>query len=494
MSVGDLLNRGRQLHEDERLIRLATTTGGRLLVWLLATLLLLPEREVVLVSPLLFVLLWLPEAEGGKGVPARNLVLCLGSVAYLAAELIERGIRDPAMVAVDVAILGLVCLGVYRAARAFARWPQLLRKYPQVALHFCLLTLLALAFPLWQSSAVADSAWWPNVHAVFAMLLFLVWRFGYLLLTGKRGRLAQSRFSDHLFYFFPAWGGTITPYGKGHDYLRNRGAGSAPEIAAARLAGLKLLLLAWLWRGARELIAALVYAETGAGQLLSDLPGLGLPRLATLLVAQESAPVGVAWASLLVEFVDSVLKLAITGHLIIGTLRLFGYNVFRNTYKPLLAELIVDFWNRFYYYFKELLVEFFFFPTYVALSRRRQRLRIFAAVMAAACAGNLYFHALADLEHFAAAGPTRAAAMLAPRAVYTLLLALGLSVSMIREQQRRGGPTAVASPLGAGLLRIRRIGGVWLFYATLHVFNVSAIRIPLAERLAFLQSLIGLGS
>ena len=82
--------------------------------------------------------------------------------------------------------------------------------------------------------------------------------------------------------------------------------------------------------------------------------------------------------------------------------------------------------------------------------------------------------------------------MIGPRVVYTVLLALGISVSIIREQQRRGGPAAVSSSLGARFLRIRRIGGVWFFYATLHVFNVGAIRIPLGEKLAFLRSLIGL--
>ncbi|MEF8725082.1 hypothetical protein [Candidatus Accumulibacter phosphatis] len=40
--------------------------------------------------------------------------------------------------------------------------------------------------------------------------------------------------------------------------------------------------------------------------------------------------------------------------MIIGTLRLFGFNVFRNTYKPLPPESILEFWNRYYYYLKEL--------------------------------------------------------------------------------------------------------------------------------------------
>jgi len=62
------------------------------------------------------------------------------------------------------------------------------------------------------------------------------------------------------------------------------------------------------------------------------------------------------WVGLYLELVWETLSLAAKGHVWIGVLRLFGFNVFRNTYKPLLAETVVDFWNRYYYYFKELMM------------------------------------------------------------------------------------------------------------------------------------------
>src|SRR6185369_2906206 len=88
------------------------------------------------------------------------------------------------------------------------------------------------------------------------------------------------------------------------------------------------------------------------------------------------------------------LAIAAKGHLYIGVLRLFGFYVFRNTYKPLLAETVVEFWNRYYYYFKELLASFFFFPTFTRYFKTHPRLRLLAAVFAAAFFGNMYYHVI----------------------------------------------------------------------------------------------------
>ena len=99
-----------------------------------------------------------------------------------------------------------------------------------------------------------------------------------------------------------------------------------------------------------------------------------------------------------------MLRLAVKGHLIVGFLRLYGFNVFRNTYKPLLAESIVEFWNRYYYYFKELLVTFFFMPTFTGPAKRLRhwpRLRLLAAVFAAAFVGNVYYHVIKESEALA---------------------------------------------------------------------------------------------
>ena len=106
--------------------------------------------------------------------------------------------------------------------------------------------------------------------------------------------------------------------------------------------------------------------------------------------------VWIGWAAIYCDLFRRVLSLCVSGHVIVGYLRLCGFNVFRNTYKPLLAETIVEFWNRYYYYFKELLVNFFFFPTFTRYFKRNPRLRMFAAVFAAAFVGNMYYHVIED--------------------------------------------------------------------------------------------------
>ena len=151
-----------------------------------------------------------------------------------------------------------------------------------------------------------------------------------------------------------------------------------------------------------------------------------------------------------------------------------------------MAQSIVDFWNRFYYYFKELLVEFFFLPTYISTFKAYPRLRIFAATMAAAFLGNIYYHVLRDSEELVNVGLTGAWMQVGPRCFYALLLGLGICVSMIREQQRRGAATpSTSSPL-------RRIAGVWWFYAIIHIWNVEPAELTFAQRTTFFLSLFGL--
>jgi D-alanyl-lipoteichoic acid acyltransferase DltB (MBOAT superfamily) len=210
--------------------------------------------------------------------------------------------------------------------------------------------------------------------------------------------------------------------------------------------------------------------------------------MSQLVVQGAQAPTPEAWASLYCELVRHVLRLASSGHRVIGILRLFGFNVFRNTYKPLLAESILEFWNRYYYYFKELLVAFFFIPTFTRLGgklRRWPQLRLFAAVFAAAFIGNMYYHLL-NLESLLVTGRVLDAIYgLRSRFFYCLLLAIGLYVSMARQQQR-GGAAQSSNPAA----RFRRIFGVWTFFGLIYIWNVKCSA-PFLTRVEFFLGLFG---
>jgi D-alanyl-lipoteichoic acid acyltransferase DltB (MBOAT superfamily) len=205
------------------------------------------------------------------------------------------------------------------------------------------------------------------------------------------------------------------------------------------------------------------------------------------MLPAESTPWATAWVSLYVALVWDVLKLAARGHEIVGILRLFGFNVFRNTYKPLLAPSIVEFWNRYYYYFKELLVEFFFFPTYVRRFRRSPRLRIFAATLAAAGFGNLYYHVLQHDAFMLTLEWAAIGSWLLSRGFYCLLLSVGIYVSMRREQGRRGTTAAAPVPV---LTQVRRVAGVWTFFALISIWSDDNVA-GFGQRVSFFLALFG---
>lgn len=257
------------------------------------------------------------------------------------------------------------------------------------------------------------------------------------------------------------------------------------------LASLKLLILALLLNLVRQVLRAILYGESG-NALTHMLSGynLALPHLNEIVTGQAPASSFTTWIAVYLELIWETLRPAIPGHKWVSLLRLFGFNVFRNTYKPLLAESIVDFWNRYYYYFKELLFDFFFFPTYLRYFRTWPKLRIFAAVFAAAFVGNMYYHFVQARIALAAGEVSQVWQGLSPRMIYCILLVLGIYFSMLRQRQRRG-KSAQQDSLGARFLKLRRIAGVWTFFSLIHIGNIRTSA-SASETIRFFLSLFGL--
>jgi hypothetical protein len=273
-------------------------------------------------------------------------------------------------------------------------------------------------------------------------------------------------------------------------YLSRLEAKTSEELARSQLAGIKLLLLCQVLKLVRDLLGGVLYGP-GNG-LTTALGGFTpvIPQLGELVKSGGQAPLAASWASIYCELFWQVLKHAIRGHEIIGILRLFGFNVFRNTYKPLLAESVVEFWNRYYYYFKELLVNFFFMPVFAQLGgvlRNRPQLRLFLAVLASAFFGNMYYHVVQEADLMVQGDVFQALYNLRSRVFYCLLLALGIYVSMVREQRRSRQGQATT---GTGR-RLLRMAGVWTFFSLIFIWNVRSDA-PFLSRVDFFLGLFGL--
>ena len=108
-------------------------------------------------------------------------------------------------------------------------------------------------------------------------------------------------------------------------------------------------------------------------------------------------------------------------------------------------------------------------------------------LFAAAFLGNMYHHLLAQPEHVVRLDLPRLWAEWSPRLLYCFLLALGIWVSMLRQQRLR----AAGSAAGAAV-RLRRIAGVWTFYSLIHIWNLQGDGIDLAACARFFLSLFGI--
>ena len=353
----------------------------------------------------------------------------------------------------------------YRAALKFSSLPSFLRSNPQLCLHALFWLLLII---IWKTSP--DAGIWRIVLVGLAMKLpFFLWRLGYMFMSAKRGKMAGTGFKDHLMYLWPYYGGTFTPYGKGLEYLSRNEAKHEEALARSQLAGIRLLLLAYVWKFVMAILNGLVFGEDNyVRQALGGFT-VNMPHVGGLLRQGGTVPLGTAWACLYFELLRDVLAHAIGGHKIIGIVRIFGFYVFRNTYKPLLSKTVVEFWNRYYYYFKEIMVEFFFYPTFMGWFRKWPTLRLFAAVFMAAFVGNMYYHLIAKQEKLISGDFQLLWDSLHARLFYCFLLSAGIFISMLREQRRAGQPRA-RSILRQGL----SIFGVWTFFAIINIWNHGA--------------------
>jgi hypothetical protein len=108
------------------------------------------------------------------------------------------------------------------------------RRHPQWALHATYWLMLVV---LWASTPAAG-LWRAVVYGLALLYPVVIWRCAYLVLAGQHGRMKGTGITDHLFYLWPAYGGSNTPYGKGLANLSQNEARTTEELARSQLAGI----------------------------------------------------------------------------------------------------------------------------------------------------------------------------------------------------------------------------------------------------------------
>lgn len=368
-----------------------------------------------------------------------------------------------AVVLVAVLILGVLLIGLA------GRYPRALpfrRPVLTLAIFYAILLVFASSILSGRTSVMA----WSFVVTLGAYFWFLA----YALVDAKvkDGDSVGLQVGT----FHPFWGSTTTPFPKGASYLRRIECKDPQGLAVTQLKALKLLAWACVLNVSEDLFVKIVHT------------GLAVPSFQAAfnsVIAGAPIPWYTCWLALITAFAEDVLDLAVWGHTFIACCRMAGFRALRNTYSPLTAKTIADFWNRYYFYFKELLVDFFFYPMFFRHFKRWRRLRIAAATFMAAGFGNMFFHFIRDIRYVAELGLWRAVMGFHVYAFYCSALSAGIVVSQLRSRKPRRSSHWFRTTVSPRL-------AVLLFYCLLMIFGDTERTRSISLHFAFFLRLFGI--
>ena len=314
-----------------------------------------------------------------------------------------------------------------------------------------------------------------SLWIVTGVSISCLWMLAYAAIDLK-GRL-EMPFAARATLMRPFWGGETVPIGKSWGYLSKFDAKTEEDLAATRLKALKLIVWTFLLAVALKCTEFVLY------------DWLTMPRLEAAISAHaEGASAGRAmhWASLVSNYFVDLMVIAVWGHGIVATVRMVGFRIPRNTYRPLDARSLAEFWNRYYFYFKEFLVDIFFYPAFLRWFKSNTKLRIAFATLCAAGLGNFLYHFTRESHVFADRSFWDAVAVFHSAMFYSAMLAAGLIISQWRG--RKAKPED-----GFWRWHVWPRLNVMAFFCFLKIFDDLDGEGTLSDRFVFTGHLFGLG-
>jgi hypothetical protein len=366
-------------------------------------------------------------------------------------------------------------------------WTRFAKRLPHAIARRSGLLLHALA------AALIAGLWLAGARGILTPLMAaticglvpeLLWRSAYWI----KWRLRQGDRAPvwgNLFAVLPFLGAGGVPIGKGPTYFAAHEASDREQLASSQVEGVRLLMLALVWRFADEALSALLWGRASTwtpGWMVNAHPAV--PAMDALLRRPDLATLPLRWAGLYGELFHTLLTLGVFSHTIVGAFCLLGFHIPRNMKSPLLATTILDFWGRYFYYFKELLMDFWFFPAYLR-SRLPMPWRTALSIASAAFAGNLYYHVALYWPLLAAGYGNAFLSRLSARVIYCALLTAGLCGSFARSLGKTRSASAAALPR-----RVFQAVLVSAFFAVIHVWNYVAVGVTVQNRWELWKSLL----
>jgi hypothetical protein len=367
---------------------------------------------------------------------------------------------------VDIMLMLITTETLAYVCSRFRQSPVL--SYPIGISYFFMMCLILIA-----SYAPLQRSYLYLLWSFIAVYNHYFWFTGYTLLETSINK--KRNFLLDYARYLPIWGFTAMPYGKGSNYLSHVEAKNSEDFAITQIKGLKLAVWAFIF----YIILHVLYSA----EARYHLPRMSEVRHDYVLGAYYSVPK--IWLSVWEIFFRRLLELTVMGHYIVSACRMCGFRILRNTYRPLQAPTIAEYWNRYNYYFKELLVAFFFYPTFFRFFKNFPRLRIFFATLASATFGNMLFHFLLLTPVMMSSGFFTACKGFVAFAFYAIVLGVSIGFSQLYNLKPRNIHSRLNLYIISPLM-------VLSFYSVLGIFNTPYQRESFVINFKILGSLFNI--
>jgi hypothetical protein len=418
--------------------------------------------------------------SSGKYRPVVAL-LCTGLILIRAPAWFEY--RAVYLVSEQEKLLGTVPLGDLLVETLLACAPLAVglvwlvrhfRNHPWVARPVLVQHIFFIALMLLVSSNLLQGLAKVYVWSAFTVFLAYFWFLAYALIEQRQKNPPSLMLQ--LATFHPFFGSTTSPWGKGAAYWRSVDSETPEELAVTQLKAIKLIVWTLCLHVMLKVFRRVVYGELQIPPLLLSFDGY---------VRNGVGPGPMGAFSIVANYLERLLALAAWGNVLIATARLAGFRLLRNTFRPLSARSIAEFWNRYDYYFKELLVSVYFYPTYLRCFKRHPRLRIAFATFMAAGVGNLLFHFMQENYRIPRDGLLEAVVHMQTYAFYCALLVTGIVISQLRNRR----PPADANWFHGQFLPSLKVA---TFFCLVSFFDGADTSVELGKHFGFLFNILGI--
>ncbi|MEO0544487.1 MAG: hypothetical protein AAFY99_11770 [Pseudomonadota bacterium] len=327
------------------------------------------------------------------------------------------------------------------------------------------LTALTLVLP---QEGWAFAATWIALAYLASTCFFL----GYILMDVRTKNPAPL--ATQIGFLRPFWAGFAPPI-KGPTYILKFEAKDDEALAVSRLKAVKLAV----WALTLFLIWEYGFNRGLYGQMQ-------FPRLDALIIATangETSSIFLRWAAVGIDFMAVVVFMGAAVHATVATIRMAGFCIPRGMVRPLASRSIAEFWGRYLFYFKEMLVDFFFYPAFRRFFKSSPKLRMAFATFCAAFIGNILFDLIHVLPLMARDGFWAIMDRYVSYTLYAGIMTIGIIWSQLANKPKPEDGWFRYDVLP----RVQVIG----FFALLQVIDDSFGDAPVADRLAYYGSLVG---